>query len=94
MPWLTRLPSEYARDHILLSTQPIEEPDKPEHLKAILGMFDAAHMLMFSSDYPHWDGDTPDFAARAFPRDMRARIMSENAREVFRLPPAGQAVAD
>ena len=88
VPWLTKRPSEYARDHILLSTQPIEEPDKPEHLRAILDMFDAEHMLMFSSDYPHWDGDTPDFTARAFPREMRARVMSENAREVFKLPPA------
>ncbi len=87
VPWVTRLPSEYAREHILLSTQPIEEPDDPHHFKAILNMFDAEHMLMFSSDYPHWDGDTPDFAARAFPREMRQRVMSENAREVYNLPP-------
>ena len=87
VPWVTRPPSEYAHEHVVLSTQPIEEPDDPGHFKAILGMFDAARMLVFSSDYPHWDGDTPDFAARAFPREMRERIMSENARELFRLPP-------
>jgi len=33
-----------------------------------------------------WDGDTPDVAARSLPREMRARIMSENARELFGLP--------
>jgi predicted TIM-barrel fold metal-dependent hydrolase len=93
VPWVTRPPSEYAREHVLLSTQPIEEPDDPNHLKAILGMFDAERMLMFSSDYPHWDGDTPDFAARAFPREMRSRIMGENALELFGLPAPAQAAA-
>lgn len=86
VPWVERLPSEYAYEHILITTQPMEEPDKPEHLKAILAMFPAEKMLMFSSDFPHWDGDTPDFAARSFPKEIRARVMSETAREVFRLP--------
>ena len=46
-------------------------------------MFDAGRMLMFSSDFPHWDGDTPDFAARAFPPALRPRVMSETAREAL-----------
>lgn len=86
VPWVERPPSEYAHDHILITTQPMEEPDNPEHLKAILGMFPAEKMLMFSSDYPHWDGDTPDFAARSFPKELRPRVMSETARELYRLP--------
>jgi predicted TIM-barrel fold metal-dependent hydrolase len=48
-------------------------------------------MLMFSSDYPHWDGDTPDFAARFIPPAIRGRVMGENARSLYRLPVA-QAV--
>ncbi len=86
-PWLERPPSEYVRDHFLLTTQPIEEPERPEHLRAILEMFDVARMVMFSSDYPHWDGDTPDFAARPFPAALRPRVMSETARELYHLPP-------
>jgi predicted TIM-barrel fold metal-dependent hydrolase len=49
-------------------------------------MFDAGRMLVFSSDFPHWDGDTPDFAARSFPRELRSRVMSETARELYGLP--------
>lgn len=85
-PWLNRPPSEIIREHILLTTQPLEEPEDSRHFKAILEMFDAGHMLMFSSDFPHWDGDTPDFSARAFPQEIRARVMGETAREVYRLP--------
>jgi predicted TIM-barrel fold metal-dependent hydrolase len=90
-PWLTRPPSEYVRDHILLTTQPIEEPPRAEDLAAILGMFDVGRMVMFASDFPHWDGDTVDFAARAFPAPVRARVLRETARQLYRLPaaPAG-----
>ncbi|MEZ4662458.1 MAG: amidohydrolase family protein [Caldilineaceae bacterium] len=91
-PWLERLPSEYVTEHVLLTTQPLEEPENPEHFHAILEMFDAAKMLMFSTDYPHWDGDTPDFAARAFPKAMRNAIMYENACKLYKLdlPANGQ----
>lgn len=82
-PWLTRPPSEIIRDHIMLTTQPIEEPDDINHFRQVLEMFDAEKMLMFSSDYPHWDGDTPDFALRQLPSEMRDAVMYGNALEVF-----------
>jgi uncharacterized protein len=85
-PWLTRLPSEVVREHVLLTTQPTEEPPQPEYFHQMLAMFDAAHMLMFSSDFPHWDGDTPDFAGRQLTAALRPRVMHETARELYRLP--------
>jgi predicted TIM-barrel fold metal-dependent hydrolase len=88
-PWLDRPPSEVVSRHILLTTQPLEEPERPEHFRAVLDMFDAGRMLMFSSDFPHWDGDTPDFAARAFPPDLCPRVMGETARELYGLPEPG-----
>ncbi|GIV78164.1 amidohydrolase family protein [Litorilinea aerophila] len=87
-PWLERPPSEYVQEHVLLSTQPLEEPEDRRHFTAILEMFDAGNMLMFSTDYPHWDGDTPDFAARAFPPELRSRVMGETACRLYGLPMA------
>jgi predicted TIM-barrel fold metal-dependent hydrolase len=41
-------------------------------------------MLMFSTDYPHWDFDDPD---RAFPvrlpPALKQKIFSENARALY-----------
>ena len=85
-PWLDRPPSEIIQEHVLLSTQPLEEPENPAHLHAILEMFDAANMLMFSTDFPHWDGDPPDFAARTLPKHLHGRVMAENARTLYKLP--------
>jgi predicted TIM-barrel fold metal-dependent hydrolase len=85
-PWLDRPPSEIVFEHVYLTTQPIEEPNRPEHFHRMLEMFPADRMLMFSSDFPHWDGDAPDFAARNFPSAMRDRVMHETARALYRLP--------
>lgn len=84
-PWLNELPSELAARHIRLSTQPLEEPDNPKHFHAMLEMFPAEQMLMFSSDFPHWDGDAPDFAMRQFPAHLRARVMGQTAGELYGL---------
>ena len=86
VPWLDRPPSEIVADHIRLTTQPIEEPDDPAHLHAILDMFPAERMLMFSTDFPHWDGDTPDFSMRLLPKKLQNRVMYENARDLYKLP--------
>jgi uncharacterized protein len=90
-PWLDRPPSRIVQEHVLLTTQPLEEPERPEDLARILEMFDAGRMLMFSSDFPHWDGDAPDFAARGIPPPIRRRVMSETARELYRLPETSHA---
>lgn len=40
--------------------------------------------VMFSSDYPHWDIDSPAKALpAAMPADMRAKIMGDNAARLY-----------
>ncbi|MBX5437191.1 MAG: amidohydrolase [Alicyclobacillaceae bacterium] len=83
VPWMKKLPSEYIREHIRLTTQPIDEPKDPGHLVQIIEMSEAEHMIMFSSDYPHWDNDHPRMTLARFPRPLRARIAAANAVDVY-----------
>ncbi|MBD2847863.1 amidohydrolase [Paenibacillus sp. IB182496] len=85
VPWLKKLPSEYIRKHIRLTTQPIEEPERKDHLNAIFDMIDADHMVMFSSDYPHWDFDNPQIALQQIRKPLRDRIFARNAMDLYGL---------
>lgn len=62
----------------------------------MLGLLDGLeNMLMFATDYPHWDFDRPDLVSRRLPTSWREKIMSENARALYGLParPVGAAAA-
>jgi predicted TIM-barrel fold metal-dependent hydrolase len=83
-PWLRRLPSEYAHDHIRLTTQPLEQPRNPAALWPALEDIAAQDMLLFASDYPHWDFDDPNFLR--IPDSWREQVLDGNARAVYRLP--------
>lgn len=89
VPWLTRLPSEYIVDHIRFTSQPVEEPERPEFLLQLFEMIHAEQTLMFSSDYPHWDNDSPKHALPRLPEQMKERIMHGNAEAVYPFHKAG-----
>ena len=60
LPGLKRLPSEYIREHVWLTSQPMEEPaDRLQVLDVIDWM--GWDRLLFATDYPHWDYDDPSF---------------------------------
>ncbi len=87
VPWAKRLPSETVREHMRLTTQPLDEPDSRQELKQALGLVDGLeNMLMFATDYPHWDFDRPDLVSRRLPTSWREKVMSENARALYGLP--------
>ncbi len=88
VPHLKRKPSEYIRDHIWFTTQPIEEPDRPDDLTRAMEWV-GYDRLMFSTDYPHWDFDDPAHAIQVKLSDEnRRKIFSGNAKKLFNL---GQA---
>jgi predicted TIM-barrel fold metal-dependent hydrolase len=86
VPWLKRRPSDYVRDHFRFGTQPFEEPDNPAHLLQIIDMLGSDEMLMFSTDYPHWDFDAPGPALPpSLPASLRQKILWDNARDFYGL---------
>jgi uncharacterized protein len=83
VPGLERRPSEYVRDHLWCSTQPIDEPENPQHLVRIFDELGMEHVL-FSTDYPHWDFDSPTGALpRALSGEQRRMVLAGNARKLY-----------
>ncbi|QQK76603.1 amidohydrolase [Salicibibacter cibarius] len=86
VPWVKKRPSEYVRENVRVTSQPLHSPENKEHLLQIFDMMNAKEVMMYASDYPHWDFDSP---IRTFPKmdkDLKNRIFYENAKEFYKLP--------
>ncbi len=93
VPWVKRLPSQIIRDQIRFATQPIEE-FTAEQLETLIGQMESDELVCFSTDYPHWDFDSP---LEALPPDLNAdlaqKIFYDNARALYQRLPAATRVA-
>jgi predicted TIM-barrel fold metal-dependent hydrolase len=71
------------RDHVRLTTQPFDGPPAQADLEQLLEQIGSDRMLLFSSDYPHWqfDGDSP--IPPGFPASLVARMCHDNPLETF-----------
>jgi predicted TIM-barrel fold metal-dependent hydrolase len=79
-----RAPSEYIRDHFTFTTQPLDEVDTPRELDALFSPTGLSDMLLFSSDYPHYDTDDPFFVLKnKIPEALRPALCYQNALRVF-----------
>jgi predicted TIM-barrel fold metal-dependent hydrolase len=87
---LERKPSEYLREHFWFTSQPAEEPERPEWFDQVYEQFESLGFedrLMFSSDYPHWDFDSPDEVLPPdMPRETKAKILAGNASKLYGIP--------
>jgi uncharacterized protein len=85
LPHVTRPPSETIRERVYLTTQPIEEPPRPQLLAQLFRQLDMDGRLLFATDYPHWDFDAPDRALpAALGPDVLNRLLGANARALYR----------
>ena len=85
VPHVKRPPSEYMREHVWYTTQPIEEPENRDDLADTIRWI-GADRLLFSTDYPHWDFDDPRYAIKArLSKEDEQAIFAGNARKLYRL---------
>jgi predicted TIM-barrel fold metal-dependent hydrolase len=83
VPWVKRRPSDHLREHVFLTTQPME-PMTARQLTTLVEDCGAGEMLVFSSDYPHYDSDVVEEALPAgVTNDLRDRIMGLNALRAY-----------
>lgn len=99
IPWAIQPPSEYIRQFVRFTTQPVDAPPNPKHLQQIVDQLGSDELLLYATDYPHWHADEEEPVEQAglpvaLSPERTARILSENARAWYRLPARGpQGVA-
>jgi predicted TIM-barrel fold metal-dependent hydrolase len=79
-----RPPSEYVHEHVTFTTQPLDEVESRRERAALFAAGGLGHMLLFSSDYPHYDTDDPGFVIGSrIPADLKEAVCYRNAVRVF-----------
>ncbi|HTI02887.1 MAG TPA: amidohydrolase family protein [Acidisoma sp.] len=82
-PHLRRKPSEYLREHVWWTSQPMEEPEPRTHLLDTIDWMGWDRVL-FATDYPHWDFDDPALALAVPITDaQRKSFFLENAKNLY-----------
>jgi len=83
-PHLKRAPSEYIRERVWLTTQPMEEPQPREQVLDAIDWI-GWDRLLFATDYPHWDYDDPtQVLPMPLPEQQRRGFFFDNARALYR----------
>lgn len=83
VPWIKKLPSQHAHERLRLATQPSEDITNDQLMK-VIDLIGTEDILVFATDYPHFDFDDPDAAVpRALPESLREKILYKNAAELY-----------
>jgi uncharacterized protein len=70
--------------------QPFDAPDQSA-VERIVGQIDADHMLLFASDYPHWQFEGDSIMPSGLSPDLQQKMRIENPLETYpRLKEAAQ----
>lgn len=84
-PWIKKLPSEYVRSNVRFGSQPLPNTPSRKDLDIFLEWMHADEVMVFASDYPHWDWDEPSTFLAGHDAGLRQKVMVENARELYGL---------
>ena len=84
VPWIDRPPAEIVRDHVRFTLQPFDAPpDDPEVLARTLEQIGSDELLLFSTDYPHWQFDGDDVLPDGLAEDTIDKMLVDNALETY-----------
>jgi len=78
VPWLDRAPTEIVRSNVRLTIQPCDAPPSEDMFQKLMEHMDSDELLLFSTDYPHWQFDGEDVLPPALSPEIVRKIMIDN----------------
>ncbi len=76
VPWIKKVPADIIRDHFRLTIQPLDAP--PDAVERLLDHLGADDLLLFATDYPHWQFDGEDVLPAGLPERLLHKILIDN----------------
>ena len=78
VPWVRRPPSEIIREHVRLTVQPFDAPGDATSVEQLANMIGSDDMLLFATDFPHWQFEGDAALPPGIPASMLARLLVDN----------------
>ncbi|MCS0502045.1 amidohydrolase family protein [Ancylobacter mangrovi] len=83
VPWIKEAPAEILRRSLRMTIQPLNAPKGEEQVRRMLDHIGGDHMLLFSTDYPHWHFDGGDAMPPGLPAALHRKIRLDNPLETY-----------
>jgi uncharacterized protein len=83
VPWLDRTPTDVVKTNVRLTIQPCDAPPTPEAFRTLLDHMESDELLLFSTDYPHWQFDGEDVLPEGLPEPLIRKIMVDNPKATY-----------
>jgi uncharacterized protein len=77
VPWIDRPPAEIVRDHVRFTLHPFDVPNG-DVLNRIIDHVRSDELIVFSTDYPHWQFDGEDALPDGLSDAMLRKILIDN----------------
>jgi uncharacterized protein len=78
VPWVDRSPADIVRDHFRLTIQPFDAPAEPDRVERAIDHLRSDAILLYASDFPHWQFDGDETMPAGIPTALRRKILVEN----------------
>ena len=78
VPWVDRPPSDIIRDHVRFTLQPADAPPDAASLERVIDQIQSDDVLLFSTDYPHWQFDGTKAFPSGFPASLKQKALVDN----------------
>ena len=84
VPWVDRPPSAIVRERVRMTLQPVDAPPDPAELGRLLDHLGSDEMLLFSTDYPHWQFEGGRALPDGLPAGLAQKMMVDNPLATYR----------
>jgi predicted TIM-barrel fold metal-dependent hydrolase len=74
---------EIVRSNIRFSLQPVDAPPDPATLNRLFDHMQSDELLLFSTDYPHWQFDGDAVLPEAMSPELVRKIMIDNPHATY-----------
>jgi predicted TIM-barrel fold metal-dependent hydrolase len=71
-------PGSIVRDRVRLTLQPFDAPPDASSVMKLIEHIGSDEMLLFSTDYPHWQYDGANALPEGLDKALCAKIMEDN----------------